>query len=59
MEITIQLDREDWKKYQTFLQKDFQNGASALPGSFWLNALLVGVMVFVILFLFPQAEEFH
>jgi len=59
MEFTIQLDRDDWKKYQSYLQKEFQKGASALPGSFWLNALLIGVMVFVIMFLFPQREEFH
>jgi hypothetical protein len=59
MELTLQLDRDDWKKFQAYLQKEFQKGASALPGSFWLNALLIGVMVFILLFLFPQGEEFH
>jgi hypothetical protein len=59
MEFTIQLDKDDWKKYQTYLQKEFQKGASVLSGSFWLNALLIGAMVVVIMFLLPQGEAFH
>lgn len=59
MEFTIQLDKQDWKKFQTYLQKQFQKSASTLSGSFWFNVLLWMVVALLIMFLFPQLERFH
>jgi len=59
MELTIQLDRNDWKKYQTYLQKEFQKGASVLPGNFWLNILLWMMIAFLLLTFFPRLQDLH
>lgn len=59
MELSINLDKNDWIKYQTYLQKKLQKETAAVTGSFWFNLLFWAAFAFLIMLFFPAGQQFH
>lgn len=59
MEIQIDLQKEDWKLYQAYLEKELPKHHKTWMDSFWVN--LFGWMVIAIVFMtvFQQNSNFH
>ncbi|CAA0106655.1 Uncharacterised protein [Halioglobus japonicus] len=59
MEIQITLQQEDWKLYQSYIEKELPKHLKTWMDSFWVNMLIWMVIAFVFMSIFNQHSEFH
>lgn len=59
MEIQITLEKEDWKKYQSYIEREFPKRFKTWMDSFWLNLLIWMVIAFVFMSIYTKVTTFH
>jgi hypothetical protein len=59
MEISIQLEAEDWRQFQKYLAKELPKTVKPRTGSFGFNVILWTVITFMFFVIFQNTEEFH
>jgi len=59
MEITITLDVEDWKKFQSYLEKELPKKVKSWTDNTWFIIILWTTVVFVSMALFQYVGELH
>ncbi|WP_299948240.1 YcxB family protein [uncultured Microbulbifer sp.] len=59
MEIQITLQKEDWKQYQSYIEKELPKHLKTWMDSPWINMLIWMVIAFVFLSIFNRHSTFH
>ncbi|TKB05668.1 YcxB family protein [Desulforhopalus sp. IMCC35007] len=59
MEIQVTLQKEDWKLYQSYIEKELPKHLKTWMDSFWVNMLIWMVIAFGFLLIFNQYSSFH
>ncbi|MCW8900441.1 MAG: YcxB family protein [Gammaproteobacteria bacterium] len=59
MEISIQLEAEDWRQFQKYLEKELPKTVKPRTGSFGFNVILWTVITFMFFVIFQNTDEFH
>jgi len=59
MEIQITLQKEDWKQYQGYIEKELPKHLKTWMDSTWINMLIWMVIAFVFMSIFNQHSTFH
>lgn len=59
MEISIQLEAEDWRQFQKFLEKEIPKKVKHWSGGFWFNVALWTLIALTFSFMFRSGEDFH
>jgi hypothetical protein len=59
MEIQIELEKEDWKKFQSYIAKEIPKQYKTWMDSFWVNVIIWMVVAFVFMSIFKKFSDFH
>ena len=59
MEIQIKLEKEDWKKYQSYLEKELPKHSKSWMNSFWVQMLIWMILAFIFMVIFQNFSAFH
>ncbi len=59
MEIEIDLQKEDWKLYQRYIEKELPKHHKIWMDSFWVNLFVWMVIAIVFMAVFQQISHFH
>ena len=59
MEISIKLEIEDWKIFQSILEKELPKTIKSWTNSFWFNLVLWAFIAFVFLTIFNNVNKIH
>lgn len=59
MEILIDLQKEDWKRYQAYIEKELPKRQKIWMDSFWVNLIIWMVMAIVFMVIFQTFRYFH
>jgi len=59
MEIQINLQKEDWKLYQSYIEKELPKQQKTWVDSFWVNVFVWMVMGIIFMTIFQNLSHFH
>lgn len=59
MEIQISLQKEDWKRYQSYIEKAHLKQQNTWMNSFWVNMLVWMVIAIIFMTIFQNFSNFH
>ncbi|OIQ48560.1 MAG: hypothetical protein BM565_00750 [Gammaproteobacteria bacterium MedPE] len=59
MEFKITLDKHDWKKYQSYMEREIPKRMKTWMNSAWVNMIIWMVIAFFFLTVFNQYSKFH
>ena len=59
MDIEINLDKQDWRNYQSYVERELSKHHRTWMDSFWVNVIVWFVVAFSFMFIFQQKSNFH
>lgn len=59
MDIQIKLEKEDWKKYQNYIERELPKQLKSWTDSFWVNLIFWMVTSFIFMVIYRQFTTFH
>lgn len=59
MDIQITLETEDWKKFQSYMERELPKNLKSWMNSFWVNMLIWVVVAFIFVSIYDHFTTFH
>jgi len=59
MDIQITLEKEDWKRYQSYIERELPKHLKTWMNSFWVNMLVWMIIAFIFMSIYRQFTSFH